>query len=436
MLCLTLIYGASKFLTFTAGTAQRQPDGDRSRGLYELSRDGSIIVLFLFLIPFNLLMNENFDLHERSWVNFNNWRDANTVRLEYLESRKSQQRFYDPRESLELSSHDGFSEWLKLNSRYMYLPCTYLVGQGGKEIAGSCYEGIEGRLADPERRQEYRRVVQLVDTTAGESHEHYWDSLEKHENYGLGKEKHYLSTLLLVIPRFSEMGSVLLQTTGEKNAWLEEWRPCTVDERLCTVIALPGINAAFSVTQYFPHTRSSDPLAFVVNVVLLLGLAFLVLVLCRVSLPMLIPNLTHNCTPTNDQPPESGSAETTLYRKKALVLANLAYFGLANPRNTDALDPLLKDGTIVENRLGYELTNSEDTARIKQEMTKDDLLKAARAEGQGAWQHVKAPLILLMFGALFFTVYAAQDEFTSVLQIVGSISALLVTARSVVENFK
>jgi hypothetical protein len=234
------------------------------------------------------------------------------------------------------------------------------------------------------------------------------------------------------------MGSVLLQTAGKDNAWLKEWIPCTEnEERLCTVVALPGLDAAFSVTQYYPHTRSSDPIAFLVSLLLLIMLSFLVLVLYRISLPRLVPNLTYQFD--GEETDSSSRYEESKYvvdHQKQLVMANLAYFGLANPRNTQALDRLLKERKVLERRLGYEIRTAEDIARARKEMTKSELVSAARSEGEGTWRHVRTPLFLLMFGALLFALYIAHEQLSSILQVVGSITALLVTVKSVVENYR
>ena len=117
-------------------------------------------------------------------------------------------------------------------------------------------------------------------------------------------------------------------------------------------------------------------------------------------------------------------------------MANLAYFGLANPRNTLALDSLLGEEKIIERRMGYEIVDPAEIRNAKSRMTKAEMITLAKIEGQGAWRHARAPLALLILGAVLFAIYAAQDELSSILQIFGSIAALLVTAKSVLGNIK
>jgi hypothetical protein len=261
-------------------------------------------------------------------------------------------------------------------------------------------------------------------------------SWEVHENASVDRD-HNLSMLLLVIPRFTEIGSVLLQAPGKNNSWLKEWTACKPDsDFLCTVIDLPGIDAAFAITQYFPHTRTSDHTGFFISLSVLVFLYFLVLVLMRVSLPVLIPNLTFQCPRDLNKEEDRYLKPEHLGKQREILMANLAYFGLANPRNTLALDSLLSEGKIEERRMGYEIVDPADIRTAKRRMTKAEMIRLARVEGQGAWRHVRAPLALLLLGAVLFAIYAAQDELSSILQIFGSIAALLVTAKSVLGNLR
>ena len=462
VLAFSILYGASKLLEFTVDTTQREPQVDRNRGLYELAERGSVVVVFLFLIPFSLLLNENFDLHERSWVNFNNWRDTHTVRDKYVESRNSQRRYFKKEEAKQMASFQPFSLWVGSHSRYFYFPGTFIAEcskeNGGdstsKNLITKSFSRTAARQDDVAQPEiDDMRLMALIDTSEMSSHCHYTgisvqsaqtnnakyfagDGPEYHGKPSVDKE-HYLSELLYFIPHFSNIGAVLLQSSGKSNAWLKEWTQCKAgSDFLCTVIDFPGIDAAFAITQYYPHTRTPDNTGFYIYLSVLLLLSFLVLVLMRISLPVLVPNLTFQC------PREIGKEEQAYLRplyvskQREIVMANLAYFGLANPRNTIALDSLLAEGKIRERRMGYEIADATEIRKAKSALEKSAMIKVARREGQGAWRHVRAPLMLLMLGAVLFAIYAAQDELSSILQIFGSIAALLVTAKSVVGSFK
>ncbi|MCB1706379.1 MAG: hypothetical protein KDI17_16050 [Halioglobus sp.] len=464
VLAFSITYGASKLLEFTVDTTQRAPQIDRNHGLYELAERGSVVVVFLFLVPFNLLLNENFDLHERSWVNFNNWRDAHTVRDQYVEARNSQKRYFLPKDTPALSSYKHFDIWVETHSEYFYFPGTLVVNShdGGDVKCSKEMPRGKDRLPGDNAsdgdfdkiRIEDRRSMTLF-PLQGENcvHDHYTGIFHRpkhdetsststfppsasHTLLGVTSD-HYLSQLLFTIPHFSDIGAVLLQSTGPRNDWLIEWASCIPGfEYLCTAIKLPGVDAAFAFMQHFPHTRTTDHSGFFYHLSALILVSFLVLVLMRACLPVLVPNLTFRGS--GDSGSATGKSPITplLIKQRDIVMANLAYFSLANPRNTLALDSLLEQRVIKEHRMGYEIVHPDDIRKAKSKMTKAEMIRVAKTEGQGAWRHVRAPVLLLMFGAVFFAIYAVQDELSSILQIFGSIAALLVTAKSVVGNFK
>ena len=464
MLSFSIVYGASKLLEFTVDITQQKPRINRNRGLYELSERGSIVVVFLFLVPFSLLLNENFDLHERSWVTFNNWRDANAVRDKYVESRNSQRRYFLQEDRPELSSFEYFETWVGAHSRYFYFPSTAVVdipeeyddintekplsAPYYKSAVSSFYDdlskvSIEDRRAmdlfsPVDKLRRHNHYIELVDPFRETEHSHreYQQPLSRQDRLGVD-EDHYLSFFLYIIPPFSDVGSLVLQSSLRKNNWLIEWAACEKHSNyLCSAIKLSDIDAAFAITQYFPHTRTTDHSAFAVHLIMLSLVSFLVLVLMRISLPVLVPNLTlrRSGEPRSDE--NNNTTTPYLLQQRDIVMANLAYFGLANPRNTLALDSLLDERVISEHRMGYEIIDQADIRKAKSEMTKGEMIRVAKIEGQGAWRHVRAPVLLLMFGAVFLSIYAVQDELSSILQIFGSITALLVTAKSIIGNFK
>ncbi|MBK6511651.1 MAG: hypothetical protein IPG06_20935 [Haliea sp.] len=465
VLAFSVFYGSSKLLDFTVDTTQREPQIDRNRGLYEVAEGGCVVVVFLFLVPFSLLLNENFDLHERSWVNFNNWRDTHTIGDKYAESRNSQRRYFKQEDAPQLSSFEPFETWLRSHSSYFYFPYTFMAESykenlgdtKEKHASNDCYQlpneyedyDVKGSIEDI-------RIMDVIDFNTPHNHNHYTNISVRskkedktkyfvaqlsapHDVTNAVDQDHFLSELLYIIPRFSEIGSALLQSPGKHHVWLKEWTACEHNsDFLCTVFALPHIDAAFAITQYFPHTRTSDHKGFITYLAVLILLSILVLVLMRISLPVLIPNLTFQC-PNELRKHEDEywySRNKYLSQQKDIVMANLAYFGLANPRNTLALDSLLGEEKIIERRMGYEIVDPAEIRNAKSRMTKAEMITLAKIEGQGAWRHARAPLALLILGAVLFAIYAAQDELSSILQIFGSIAALLVTAKSVLGNIK
>jgi hypothetical protein len=230
----------------------------RTYGWYRFN--ACLAVLLLAVLPTMLLHNENYDVHEKLWVEYANW----TV-VDRLKARAHARRRYLAGLEIDEASPET-DKW-----RGVYLPrtCIY-TAQGGKHLSDagllagvSICRPLDRNAQPPSHYKEDSLYIEVIDSS-GKTIDGATSGLdpgEKATRNGSGQSE-YMSSLMGFLPNIDDQGLLLesFVKTNKQESALGDSSPDTgggPHEGRSLQSILPDLDSqlVYVLRSFFPHTR-------------------------------------------------------------------------------------------------------------------------------------------------------------------------------------